>query len=619
MSHDSSIGQLPTLVEGTKKRKRGEEEEEESCTNKSYDQELQNNEDLDFRQNKKRKRYKCHIHDFPAEVLCLIFGFSPEHQFPLLMFTCSRWEQIISETLRLSDAQKVSSYAKIWAKEKQWRLVEWYLKHGGEWSPNLCTFAGESYPKLVYKLHNTHHFKTLIQCNAKRLAIKAGNLTLTKWLYCQDPRLSYLDVRLAARKGHLHILKWLKKYIKIDHGIYSEAGSTNNFKVIKWGLKEKIRKHASVCAEMAKRGNLKMLKWFIQKNFSVNKETICNAAEFGHLHVLYYLLKDPRYSSLFTEYKNEIMDKAAGTGKFHIVQFLHREGVPYSFHVSCMAAFYKKNNIFISTINEGINISIYALEHHAQKGNVEMLEWCYFRTNSKRTSIFSTIPQMAVKFSHKHVLIWTKEKGIPWPKDLLGSLDNFTDLEFIQWLIREGAAWDEDLACRAALRNAWNVVFWALENGKCWKTNDIIYWCAKTGDIQKMKRLLDLNVLWTERTMTQAARFGHFELIKWMREQGAPWDRTFAEQLATTGRLEILKWAYDNSAPWSKVVIANAAKGGFIKILEWCKSKGMDYNIKVLLNLAKTRPRVYQWIQANMKNEKQSEASPQTPKTRKIK
>eukprot|EP00953_Heterococcus_sp_UTEX-ZZ885_P005015 3179-Heterococcus_DN1.PRE.7 len=105
---------------------------------------------------------------------------------------------------------------------------------------------------------------------------------------------------------------------------------------------------------------------------------------------------------------------------------------------------------------------------------------------------------------------------------------------------------------------------------------------AKSGDLQKVKLLRNLGIVWDAQTPAFAAAAGHLHIVQYSQCQYSeypgqivnlankcPWNKTTCEAAAVNGYLDILVWAHENGCKWDNKTFTKAAEGGHKHICEY--------------------------------------------------
>jgi hypothetical protein len=160
-----------------------------------------------------------------------------------------------------------------------------------------------------------------------------------------------------------------------------------------------------------------------------HKAAACN---FEVLKYLYSVRDKTKIEDVWGSYL--ISSSAAEAGHFHVVQWLHVQGIPWC-EETCHAA--------------------------ARTGNLEILQWC--RANGCEWSAFTSCS--AAEYGHLHVLEWLHANGCPWNLFTCSSAAKGGHLEVLKWLRSKGSPWCHLTCSNASMYGHLHVLKWAYENG----------------------------------------------------------------------------------------------------------------------------------------------------------
>ena len=168
-----------------------------------------------------------------------------------------------------------------------------------------------------------------------------------------------------------------------------------------------------------------------------------------------------------------------------------------------------------------------------QKTDVYQPSLCFYLSiqstpNSQSSPLtFSLLQTMknplcaAATNNHKDILIWIKNNGGKWGKDVCTNAAIGGHLDLLKWLVNNGAKHVDDIRNAAASNGHLEILQWAANFRTPW----YIYTCAN------------------------AAGNGHFEILKWLKANSYHpdlWNSYVCTRAADGGYLEILKWTIDN-------------------------------------------------------------------------
>lgn len=208
-----------------------------------------------------------------------------------------------------------SNFCLTLAKHGNTACLEWALRKGFIWSPEVCLIAAshghvcvlewalqKQLPIGMSRLHNT----------AKQFS-RNGHLPVLKWIHERKiitGRGTFGSVvRSAAKGGHIDILTWGKQ---IDAGsmvsaqLLIAACKFNRVDVLDWLFDNDLTecketgskgphlatmecfcfRRGKMCGWVALIGNLEALQWLRSKDFAWNEDTCAHAAKKGNMEIL---------------------------------------------------------------------------------------------------------------------------------------------------------------------------------------------------------------------------------------------------------------------------------------------------------------------------------------------
>lgn len=155
------------------------------------------------------------------------------------------------------------------------------------------------------------------------IAARAGDTNVLNWWSTKylpnGPDVAGTIIRIAAYKGHLHVLQWL---YEVDGHVRSIGRMKTPLICVLPEIVHWVRRNGKLSVwleEAAYRGDLEFIKWVKSHKlpYQIHDVTYNSAANDGHLEVLLYLMKEQP-----TEYLEEIYGDAATNGHKPIIQWM---------------------------------------------------------------------------------------------------------------------------------------------------------------------------------------------------------------------------------------------------------------------------------------------------------
>ncbi len=218
-------------------------------------------------------------------------------------------------------------------------------------------------------------------------------------------RLQVFCCRMAARGGHLDMLKCLREHdFEWNSDVCFHSASYKHYDLLKWSMEMGCPVNEKVCFALAEHGELELLKLaksYFDKQLKTEDSTFFTsraasyASRTGHLHVLKWLKEQN------CPIDEDSYDSAAYGDHMNILEWLFEQNVP-------------KGN--------------WAMVSAAEKGNINVLNWLLehgFPYN--KSASFNACGRCQIKS-----LEWILSKGFPFSKSCLE--DNRTDKSVVLFL-----------------------------------------------------------------------------------------------------------------------------------------------------------------------------------------
>ncbi len=202
----------------------------------------------------------------------------------------------------------------------------------------------------------------------------------------------------AAQYGHLHIIKYISKYIhKKDADICARAALNGHLNILIWAKEHGYRCNENVCRNASLGGhleiliwainnkcyldesiiyyaaaienNLNIIKWLHENNYEWDYKTCNGAAEKGHLELLKWLLKN---GCGFVE---DICVSAAASGNLDMLKWLKEIGCKLNQDVCVNAIIYRHLHILEWAVENGCELNERILNNAIVRGYNEITSW----------------------------------------------------------------------------------------------------------------------------------------------------------------------------------------------------------------------------------------------------
>ncbi|KAL6059952.1 Ankyrin repeat domain-containing protein [Balamuthia mandrillaris] len=231
-----------------------------------------------------------------------------------------------------------------------------------------------------------------------------------------------LLTRHAARKGHLHVLRWAVEEngydLTKDDYLYSCAAQGGRLDVVEWmySLGARVKEGDTyACSQAVEAGDLNMVQWLLAHGGELDKwQTFDTAASAGHLHLLKWVWANGCPWSSFAA------GFAAEMGHTEVLRWLYQ-----------------------------------------QKG-ADLVEDCFFQPTAICTA--------AAQGGHLGALQYLRlEVKFPWGVDTCNAAISANNLQLLRWMREEAdppCPWDESTSHKALQLARWEMLQWMLEEAE---------------------------------------------------------------------------------------------------------------------------------------------------------
>ncbi|GMF17105.1 unnamed protein product [Phytophthora fragariaefolia] len=290
------------------------------------------------------------------------------------------------------------------------------------------------------------------------LAVRQGDMSLIQWLldevYTAECHLPMPSMNDAAAGGHMEILQWIFEQDYGGNSDYALEGAAKNGRLdmVQWLVLKGVTKGAREAVQVAcGEGHLPVVRWLLERklvqypHFAVGcaireghldvvkylhevgisyqpSRMLIDAASCGQLGVVKWLCDKFDRGSLFSASHgalsdNSAMDRAAGNGHWHVLEFL------YSIAVSMR----------MTGQSGGPTCSEWALSSACALGHVEIAKWVHREFPHLRFQPSTT--SMVARNGKLEVLQWLHSlPDVEWSTDVMDSAAENGHLEVVKWL-----------------------------------------------------------------------------------------------------------------------------------------------------------------------------------------
>lgn len=228
---------------------------------------------------------------------------------------------------------------------------------------------------IVKWLHD--HYDDLFNSDVVDCSFESGNIELAKW-FLEDSLMdcSNIAIDIAAEHGHLEMVKWLheKKPLCCTEEAIDLACQNYRTEIVKWLLENRDDGFTSEAVNFAAlNGDLELLKILVQADPSkLTIDAIDIAAEHNNLDVVKLL-----HEEMNIRMTSEGFNLACENGHFELVKWI--EQTYGSLNVDAVEASLKYNNVNIALwlLDRGYKIGFLGLQEIVANRNLNMLKHCY--------------------------------------------------------------------------------------------------------------------------------------------------------------------------------------------------------------------------------------------------
>ena len=168
---------------------------------------------------------------------------------------------------------------------------------------------------------------------------KGGHLHVIEWAIAQGCHLDGFE--WAACNNHLHVLEWVHSKAergegndyRIDPLVYDLAARKGHIEVMRWAKDKGIPWSDRCWSEAAKAGRLESLRWLRENECPWDPREVCRyAAAGGHLDVLKWARENG------ADWDSKIFGCAAAGGHLGVLEWAKEKGCPFPDDKACLLA-----------------------------------------------------------------------------------------------------------------------------------------------------------------------------------------------------------------------------------------------------------------------------------------
>lgn len=201
--------------------------------------------------------------------------------------------------------------------------------------------TGREFLEVVAEVHPRGPCEWLLR------AAWVGNRDVVAWLG-PGRRLHRAHAQLAARGGHIDVLRWLRgRGCPWDEQTCEQAAAGGHLSLLQWARARGCPWNEWTCEAAAAGGHLDVLQWARARGCPWNRCTFFAAARHGDLVVLDFLRREACPWDAWT------CAGAAQGGHLHVLKWLRRHGCPWNASTCKHAAYYGHARVLEWAIEQG--------------------------------------------------------------------------------------------------------------------------------------------------------------------------------------------------------------------------------------------------------------------------
>jgi hypothetical protein len=238
-------------------------------------------------------------------------------------------------------------------------IVQWAIKKG--YKCNYSILIEESAKKghldIIKILVETGEGKICSIDKFYSNAIYVGSIEIIQWGIENGYKYCFYDIlKKSAKKGHLHIIKWLKKthlknIIGLDNKFRRNIGViglvSDKFNIFRWACKKEI------FSQTREEGCINFIKTFKEINYKFSVRIInyiCNDGSKDDLEILKWALKND------LKWDNNTCELPSYLGRLDILKFLIENGCPWDYCICATAVDQNRLDILQWAIDNGCSL-----------------------------------------------------------------------------------------------------------------------------------------------------------------------------------------------------------------------------------------------------------------------
>lgn len=278
---------------------------------------------------------------------------------------------------------------------------------------------------------------SLITVNATRKAARYGHLECVRWLYYKKQNNPFV-IMDAAKGGHLDIVQYIGGMPYIS-GLtsYQRAAATaarkGHLHIIKWLYEQGWMLNVSVAQNAAQSGHLEVLKWLHAIGMVFDKNVFAQAAASGNIKQLVWL------KEIGCPFDSGVFEMSAVSGFTHIVKWAINNA-PYTDKVFLIACKYNHLHLVKLLISHGYTIPRDAINVAIARGYVSIAQWAHDAGMIDKND--PSVAIAALRFCKMRIVEWVCENGYALSAVLCEAAAHYCRIDILKLLRQYGCPWD---------------------------------------------------------------------------------------------------------------------------------------------------------------------------------
>lgn len=321
----------------------------------------------------------------------------------------------------------------------------------------------------------------------------------------------------------------------------------------------RMYRQVSACDRAAAAGHVDCLVYARNRQHVWDTTTCALAARYGHVDVLRFLSENgcPQTDQVST-YLNDLYKDAVATSNHELVMMAVASG-----NIDCVEYLSKSRAIPLSSA---------LFKVAAESGHVHTMR--YGVEQGLATRLAYDACEAAARGGHIQCLVYAREIGCPWGKNLCASAVEGGSIECLAYTHQNGGRLINCMWLDAIERGRIEIVRYACENGwaptrramrvavtsgrvdmvRCvcrrgdaaWNADDLCAMAAGSGSLDIVRYLCEIGYGQSKGACTAAARADRPDILAYLHEHGCPWDRPSCLYWARCRGLNCLSYLYEH-------------------------------------------------------------------------